>query len=69
MTAGSTTTHLRSSREIRTAVGLTVVAMAAILGLLVAGQAGLLPRSPAWSGSPADQYLSQQTVGERLAAP
>jgi hypothetical protein len=46
-----------------------VLATAALLGaLLIAGQAGMLPRSPTYAGmNPADQYLSSQTVGERLA--
>jgi hypothetical protein len=68
MTAGSTTTQLGSSHETRTAVGVSLAALAIVLGLLLAGQAGLLPRSPTFTGDPADQYLSQQTLGERLAA-
>jgi len=46
-----------------------VLATAALLGsLLIAGQAGMLPKSPTYAGmDPADQYLSPQTVGERLA--
>jgi hypothetical protein len=67
MTAGDAPT-----RHAASGLGLVlafVIVAAALLGaLLVAGQAGLLPRAPADTGPVAgERYLSPQSIGERAA--
>jgi len=53
------------TRPVRLAFGLVLAVEIGLVGLLVAGQSGLLPKSPAYRGDPADQYRSSQVVGER----
>ena len=69
MTAGNDTVQQSATHGLRLGSAIVLVAALIVVGLLVAGQAGLLPRSPAYDGPPGQQYLSQQTIGERLAAP
>lgn len=62
-------THGRTpARRARYAAGVVLAVVVGLAGLLVAGQAGLLPRSPAYHGDPAEQYRSSQAIGERWAA-
>ncbi len=49
------------------AAAAVIVAAVSLAGLLVAGHAGLLPKAPGYTGDPADQYRSSQSLGERLA--
>lgn len=69
MTAGSDIVQQPPADGLRLGSVAVLVAAMLVVGLLVAGQAGLLPRSPAYEGPPGEQYLSQQTTGERFAAP
>jgi hypothetical protein len=69
MTAGIDTVQRSTARDLRLGTGIVFAAIIVVIGLLIAGQAGMLPRSPAYDGQPGDQYLSQQTIGERFAAP
>lgn len=69
MTAGIDTVQQSAARDLRLGLGIVIAAVVVVIGLLVAGQAGILPRSPVYDGPPGEQYLSQQTLGERFAAP
>jgi len=69
MTAASDTVQRSATQGVRFASAVVLVTAIVVVGLLLAGQAGLLPRSPAYEGPPGEQYLSQQTSGERFAAP
>jgi hypothetical protein len=70
MTSASlaTTHHPFRSRATRQATAIVLAVGVGLAGLLVAGQAGLLPKAPVYRGDPAEQYRSPQVVGERFAA-
>jgi len=68
MTAGSTPIQQASSGGVQLALAIVLATVVVLGGLLVAAQAGMLPKSPTYAGAvPADQYLSPQTLGERAA--
>ena len=59
--------HATQTGATRRAAAIVLAVGIGLAGLLVAGQAGPLPKSPLYRGDPAEQYRSPQVVGERYA--
>ncbi len=66
-TRRGTETRATQARATRRAATIVLAVGIGLAGLLVAGQAGLLPKAPDYRGDPAEQYRSPQVVGERIA--
>lgn len=66
-TRHATQARATQARATRRAAAIVLAAGIGLAGLLVAGQAGLLPKAPDYRGDPAEQYRSPQVVGERIA--
>jgi hypothetical protein len=72
MTAASSSPIVRTTgrptdRGTRVVLGAVLATAIGLAALLAAAQAGILPKAPAYTGDPADQYRSPQIMGERAA--